>query len=340
MKKIFTLTAVSFMAFIAVTAAAAGGSKEEAAPEETAAGSQTGFPVTIEHKYGSVTIQEEPQRIVSVGFTEQDILLALGITPAAVRETSATSRQPMAVWPWGQKTLDNAEFEVLAAGELDIEAVAAVNPDLIIGLFSGISQEEYDLLSQIAPVLAQPGEYPEYGTPWQEMTRLVGRAAGRQAKAEELVNAVENQIRRIRESHPEFHGKKIAVAFIYQNQPGVYASWDVRGALLEKLGFEVPEIYDELAGDSFYASFSEERADLLNEADVLIWYSDDARELPLRESLTASAEGRELFIGETPKMAFFFSSVLSLPYLLDLLEEGLAAVLDDDPATLPPPELR
>lgn len=46
---------------------------------------ESAFPVTIEHKFGSVTIAEEPQRVVSIGFTEQDPLLAVGVTPVAVR---------------------------------------------------------------------------------------------------------------------------------------------------------------------------------------------------------------------------------------------------------------
>ena len=48
----------------------------EAADESVAA-----FPVTIEHKYGSTTIEAEPQRVVSVGFAEHDGILALGVTP-------------------------------------------------------------------------------------------------------------------------------------------------------------------------------------------------------------------------------------------------------------------
>jgi iron complex transport system substrate-binding protein len=35
-------------------------------------------PVTIAHKHGSTTIRSEPARIVTVGLTDQDALLALG----------------------------------------------------------------------------------------------------------------------------------------------------------------------------------------------------------------------------------------------------------------------
>ena len=44
---------------------------------------------------------------------------------------------------------------------LDYEAISNANPDIILAAYSGITQEEYDLLSKIAPVLA----YPKL--PWQ-----------------------------------------------------------------------------------------------------------------------------------------------------------------------------
>jgi iron complex transport system substrate-binding protein len=44
------------------------------------------FPVTIEHKYGSTTIEEAPERVAVVGLREQDALLGLGIVPVATTE--------------------------------------------------------------------------------------------------------------------------------------------------------------------------------------------------------------------------------------------------------------
>ena len=51
------------------------------------AGAEPGaFPVTIEHKFGETTVNEEPERIVVAGLREQDSLLALGIVPVATTE--------------------------------------------------------------------------------------------------------------------------------------------------------------------------------------------------------------------------------------------------------------
>src|SRR5690606_20608019 len=74
-----------------------------AAAPTTEATSDTGsdapsdaFPVTIEHKYGETTIEEEPERVVAVGFTDQDTLLALGVVPVGIRDWYGD--QPFATW--------------------------------------------------------------------------------------------------------------------------------------------------------------------------------------------------------------------------------------------------
>lgn len=43
-------------------------------------------PATVEHTYGSTVVPAEPRRIVTVGYTEQDTVLALGATVVGVTE--------------------------------------------------------------------------------------------------------------------------------------------------------------------------------------------------------------------------------------------------------------
>ena len=65
-------------------------------------------------------------------------------------------------------------------GELNFELITELDPDLIVATHSGITEQEYEFLSAIAPTLAQPDAYPDFGMPWQAQTELIGQAAGAQ----------------------------------------------------------------------------------------------------------------------------------------------------------------
>jgi len=135
-------------------------------PVQSAATTDAAFPVTIEHKYGSTEITAQPERIVTVGLTDQDALLAPGIVPVGTSEWFGG--YPGSIWPWAQDELAALGGAIPAAvgGEsINMEKIAALQPDLILALYAGVTQEQYDLLSQIAPTVAQPAGYIDYGIP-------------------------------------------------------------------------------------------------------------------------------------------------------------------------------
>lgn len=306
-------------------------------PELAASAPSSAFPVTIEHKYGSTTVESEPTRVVSVGFSDQDPVLAFGVAPVGIREWYG--KQPYATWPWAQQALGDATPTVLGAAEIEFEKVAALEPDLIVGLSSGMTASDYATLSKIAPTLAQSGEFADYGQPWQESTRMVGAALGQPERADELVAEVEQRFARVRKDYPELADKTAVVAASFEaGNVNAYGPQDVRGRLLVDLGLQLPTPVVEGAQDSFFVSFSDEQLPQLD-GDAIVWnsYDDTAvqriRSLPLRDQLTAVRTGGEVFLDETESGAASFSSVLSLPALLDSLVPRLAAAVDGDPAT-------
>lgn len=315
------------------------GSKEQAYLEDA----KDKTVITIEHKFGETKVSGNLKRVVSVGYTEHDTLLALGIIPIAVRDWYGD--MPNAVWPWAQEALGDNTLEVLSAAELDYEKIALLEPDIIVGISSGMTKKEYDLLSEIAPVIAQPGNYIDYGTPWQEVTKILGKVFDKVNLAEAIVSNIEQQFSEIKSSLVKYGKLTGAVSFVYQGKPGAYASQDSRSRIMEKIGINVPKDFDELAGGSFYITFSEERLDLLD-TDIIIWMAsseqglDEIRNLDLRNSLQASKDGRELFLGYILSGAFSFSSPLSLSLLLQEFSVGLELALDGNPATLVPESVR
>jgi len=307
-----------------------------------ATGTSGAFPVTIEHKFGTTEIPEQPERMVTIGFSEQDPVLALGVKPVAVREWFGN--QPYAVWPWAQDELGDATPQVLVMpyGELDFETIAALRPDVIIATHSGITEDEYTRLSQIAPTVAQSGDYPDFGMPWQEQTRVIGRALGREAVAEERIAQVEAAIAEAASAHAEFAGATIAWA----SPSGDGQFWAVGPntppmRFLISLGFVVPDDLAKVVGDLDSAQISKEQINLLD-TDVLIMQTDTPEQRsaieadPLYQQLRVSREGRTIFFERSDDPiygALSFSTVLSLPYLVERLVPLLAAAVDGDPST-------
>lgn len=294
------------------------------------------YPVTIEHKYGSTTITKKPERIVLVGLTEQDALLALGIIPVATREW--WGGRPGAIFEWATDKLGDAPLPVVLSGEsLNFEQIISLKPDVIVGLYAGLTKEEYETLAKIAPTVAQPGEYPDWGIPWQELTSTIGQIVGKSAEAQILITDIETRFATARKEHPEFTDLVGVVASSGNSNYWVYSSLDPRGQFLTSLGFKPSAELDKVIGSQFGASIDLERYDLINDVGALIWFTEDVQKTDtLYEQLNVHKEGRDIIIAWDAPMAYAFSfnTVLSLPYVLDELVPQLAAAVDGDPATV------
>ena len=152
------------------------GDDEPVDDDPDAAGAR-GFPVTIEHAYGSTVVPGEPNRVVSAGYTEQDAVLALGVTPVAVTEWYGD--HPYAAWPWAQEALGDAQPTVLSLTDgFEFERIAGLAPDLVIATSAGMTADDYDTLSKIAPTLAHSGDHTLYFEPWDVQASAIGRSLG------------------------------------------------------------------------------------------------------------------------------------------------------------------
>lgn len=289
------------------------------------------FPVTIEHAHGETTIEERPERIVALGTTDQDPLLALGVVPVAV-----TNWRGSAVHAWNEAEFgDVTPAEINAPEtEVDFEAIAAADPDLIVALWAGISAEDYELLSGIAPTIPQSGDYPDFGSPWDINTRIIGEAIGESEQAEALIAGVEGEIADVAASNPSLEGTSVVIMAdfgdgnLYVTPPD-----DARYDLLEGLGMDTaPAALDGIDTLSF------EEVDQLNDVDVVFWLTLPEATIADDTLYTAQAvhtEGRDIFPASDSELglALTFGTALSIPYTLDQLVPMLTAAADRDPAT-------
>lgn len=323
----------ALVAGLALVLAACGGAPPPEA--EPTPGTAPGFPVTVEHALGSTEITAPPERVVSLGYTDQDAILALGVVPVAIREF--TGGQPSATWPWASDLLRGQQPQVLQ-GEIGLESVAALDPDLIVAVSAGLTQEQYDSYSRIAPVVTHPVGQQPFQTGWQDSTRLIGQALGRVEEADRLIGDLEGRFAAVTTEYPQLAGKRAAVAALSSVGAGRYFVWtsgDNRGRFLESLGLTVPAMFDELAGENFYADISGEQLGLLDENDAVVWLQIPGTENATLEAqpgyaaLRVGREGRVLNLSTEQAVALSFSSVLSLPSLLDTIPGELAARVGD-----------
>ena len=334
---------------LALVTACSGGDAETADPAEPATGAadaaQTAegeFPVTIDHALGTTTIEEEPERVVAWGWGSADAALALGVTPVAI-PFQAYGGDDEGVLPWIREAVEESGDVMPAVlpdtgDDVPFEEIAAVDPDVILAQYSGLTEDQYATLSQIAPVVAYPGD--PWSTPWRDVVTIAGEALGREDEAADVLESIDGRLAEERAAHPEFEGKTLAAAWNQGDVFYVYADEDPRVEFMLDLGFVSAPSVDALETDEspFYFTLSQERLDELT-SDVLVAYGSTDEELqqfltaPYAQVMPQVASGAVApLVGEEFIASVSPPTALSLPWGIDdvvtQLETAVQAVED------------
>ncbi|KAA3509155.1 iron ABC transporter substrate-binding protein [Agrobacterium rosae] len=284
----------------------------------TMANADDPFPVTIKHALGSTTIPAKPQRIVTLGWSGEDVVIALGKIPVAMTRYGFF---PSGMFPWDEERLSGS-LPQLFEGETDYEAIAALRPDLIVAVLSGVDEVAWRRLSAIAPtVVYRSGPWR---ADWKEQTDIVGRALGKHEEAEQLQKNTTAYLQALGATHPELHGKTFTFATYFRgsNSIVVYLPSDPRVAALSVLGLTVsPRVADFSKANPSKTSVSISLEEIQAiDADLLImWFGDGARQAaeaqPLFQTLGAVERGGYVALDD-PVSVWSTSalSVLSIPY--------------------------
>lgn len=334
------LLALGAAAALAVTLTACSSS----APESTASSggnpaSDDAFPVTIEHVYGETTISEKPERVATVAWANHEVPLALGIVPVGMSKATWGDDDDNGILPWVEEKIDElgGETPVLfdETDGIDYEAVADTEPDVILAAYSGLTQEEYDTLSKIAPVVAYPDV--AWGTSVDDMIELNATALGLEKEGEALIEELHADADAALEANSVLKDKKVLFAYFDPSdlsKVGYYTAADTRPGYLHDLGLPLPAIVEENEdSDQFYLEVSAEEAQKFDDVDVLVTYGDDStlatlQADPLLSKIPAIAEGRVAILPDaTPIAASANPSALSIPWGLTDYLAILAAPL-------------
>ena len=294
------------------------------------------FPLTINHAFGQTTFTQAPQRIVTIGWMTQDAAVALGTVPLAIPE-QIWGGDNNHILPWLATALQQKGIALPQRINFDTdipyEQVLALQPDAILATYSGLTQEQYDRLSIIAPVAAYPDQ-PWSGS-WQDVTLSTGKILGKADEAQVLVDQTNARIVAAAAAHPEFQGKTFAFSSLWvgESNMNVYVRTDPRVQLVEQLGFMLaPGIAALPIDQGFIAQISYENLGTVD-ADVLITLdegdaaSDALFANPLFQRFRPVVEGHHLRMNDKAfVMATSAPSVIGIPWMLDRFVPELAAL--------------
>lgn len=291
------------------------------------------FPVSIPNVYGKAVIEKQPKRVVSIGYRNHDVLLALGIKPVAFQGWIPEYEDGLG--PWSESKVKGAKPKVFPStqAELNVGKLAKLKPDLIVGTDRAVDKQQYELLSKLAPTVIRTKQYQDFQMPWDKETLTIGKAVGKEAEAKRLIAKTRDAFAKQRKAHPQFRGKSIAVAYPLKNGGlGVYSSQDQRSQFFSSLGFRVPESIDDLTGDQFYKDLSPERLDLIGDVDLLVvidfnFPEDFYDDKELYNDLEVVRQGRAIYPLPYTN-AVSFNTVLSIPYCLDKVTPVLVDTLN------------
>ena len=303
---------ISAMALIIGTAGCTGSpSVQESSETKTSEAAETGgiFPLALKHALGETVIEQQPERIAAIGWGNLDIPLALGIAPVGVSRPTYGAADENGLFSWTNEAFAALGVEELNVFDdtdgLDFEAISNCEPDLILAVYSGISQEEYDQLSEIAPVAA----YQEaWATTWQDLTLDNGKALGKEEEAKALVEETTALIQEKTASYPDIQGLTAAYCYFDTSNLGsfyVYMPKDPRAAYLVDLGLDLPENIRALDdGSFFFMTVSSENIDILNDLDLIVtWGEDDTLAAlqadPLINQVPAVQRGSVVFLSNS-----------------------------------------
>ena len=313
----------------------AAGETSDAVSGDPGSGSESAFPVSVEHAFGETTIEEEPERVVVLGWGAQDTVYALGLEPVGMPSYPYGGGDD-GVLPWNDEYYDPEVTTLLdTADGPPLEAIAALAPDVILATYEGFDEAVYDSLTGLAPTVAYPGE--AWTTPWREQTRMIGEALGRTEEAEQLIADADDSVAEIAAEHPEFEGLTFAYTSMGAEALYLYLPTDPRVQLIEDLGFTVAPAVEELGADAestFYAQLALENAPEI-ESDVIVGFADglsaeEVAALPIYSRVPALQDDAAVLIDDQGFGAAVSSiSPLSLPFALDQLVEDLATAAEN-----------
>ncbi|OLO44617.1 iron-siderophore ABC transporter substrate-binding protein [Actinomyces oris] len=288
---------------------------------KSASSTTSGKTISIKHVYGTTEVPADATKVATVAWANQDVLLALGIMPLGFSKQTWGVTDGSGMLPWTKEKVDELTangaaqpklFDDDGGVKINPQAVNATKPEVILAVYSGMSKEEYETLSKIAPTVAYPKV--AWGTPWRETIAINATAIGKKTEGDTLVADLEKQVADAVAKHPQIKGKAAAFCYTAEGDAtkfGYYTTADPRTAFLSDLGMKVPASVEKTSKENasaFNVDISTENADSLNDFDLIVMYGTESdlaamQANSLLSQVRAIKNGAVAFVGNSDPMA-------------------------------------
>lgn len=219
-------------------------------PGDQSTGASTGWPRTVESEKGEVTLNAQPQRIVSTSPTLTGGLLAVGapvVATATTMPNTDVSDDQGFFSQWGPVAKERGVEAAYETSSPSVEKVAAQQPDLIVVAATGgdSALDIYDQLAQVAPTIVIDGSDKS----WVEVAEQIGVATGHEAEAAEVAQKYDERVAEVKEAItlPDGTASPL-INFDDGSGAAALTPESAHGRLLTSLGFELAPIPESVTG--------------------------------------------------------------------------------------------
>ncbi|MER2071737.1 MAG: iron-siderophore ABC transporter substrate-binding protein [Psychrobacillus sp.] len=258
MKSKSILSILSIMFILILTAC--GGSNDNGSEENASDSKKEDTSYTVEHAMGTTTIAKTPERVVILTNEGTEALLELGVTPVGAVQSWTGD-------PWYDHITDEMKDTKVVGleSEVNVEAIAALQPDLIIG--NKMRQEGiYEQLSAIAPTVFAD----DLRGNWKNNFELYSKAVNKEEKGKEIIETYDSRIADLKEQLGDKLTMKVSMVRFMAGDVRIYQKDSFSGVILDQLGFARPESQDV---DDFAIKGATKEQMPLMDGDILFYFT-------------------------------------------------------------------
>ncbi|MBT2693190.1 iron-siderophore ABC transporter substrate-binding protein [Bacillus sp. ISL-55] len=217
---------------------------------------------TVEHAMGTTTLDKTPEKVVVLTNEGTEALLELGVTPVGAVQSWTGD-------PWYDHIADDMkDVEVVGVeSQVNVEAIAALKPDLIIG--NKMRQEDiFEQLKAIAPTVFAE----DLRGNWKNNFELYAKAVNKEEKGKEVLAAYDQRIEDLKEKLGDKVNTKVSMVRFMAGDVRIYHKDSFSGVILEQIGMARPESQDK--EDFAEKGVTKERIPAMD-GDVLFYFTYD-----------------------------------------------------------------